>query len=331
MIKPSDTRWLAHERCVKSVKRNYSAIVISLNNIYEVSHEPEALGLSKALCKQSTIAAIYLLDYVLPQVAKLSKTLQTEKLDLTIISSLVDATLHTLDDAMLAAASWVLELLDEMDDLKEATGIIITMEDITNFQERVAKPFVSDLKSNISSRFTSQDIVSSMSIFDPRKIPNADSPVLTSYGDSSVDTLIKHYGEDREAEAIDGEEYTKKALISPELHTEWKTFRQFFSKHPKEDMKSQLKELVTNTMLVSMFPNLNTLANICLAIPVSTASVERGFSQMKLIKTRLRSRIGASSLSHLMKIAIESPEKLSDDNLEQIIEVWNKKPRRIAV
>ena len=29
-------------------------------------------------------------------------------------------------------------------------------------------------------------------------------------------------------------------------------------------------------------------------------------------------------------IAIESPEKLSNDNLEQIIEVWNKKPR-IAV
>ena len=67
-------------------------------------------------------------------------------------------------------------------------------------------------------------------------------------------------------------------------------------------MKLQLKELVTNDMLVSMFPNLNTLANICLAIPVSTASVERSFSQMKLIKTWLRSRIGASSLSHLIKL-----------------------------
>ena len=283
------------------------------------------------MCKQSTITAIYLLDFISPQVARLSKTLQTEKLDLTIVSSLVDATLHTLDDSMLAAANWVLELLDEMDDLMEATGIKITMDDISNFQERVGKPFVSDLKNNISSRFTSQDIVSSMSIFDPRKVPNVDSPGFTSYGDSSIDTLIQHYGEDREAQTIDGEEYLKKALISPELHTEWKTFRQFFSKHPEEDMKLQLKELVTNVMLVSMFPNLNALANICLAIPVSTASVERSFSQMKMIKTRLRSRIGASSLSHLMKIAIESPEKLSDDDLEQIIKVWNRKPRRIAV
>ena len=37
---------------------------------YEESHEQEALGLSKVLHKLSTIAAMYLLDYVLPQVVK---------------------------------------------------------------------------------------------------------------------------------------------------------------------------------------------------------------------------------------------------------------------
>ena len=86
------------ETKLKSVKQSNSAIVLSLNNIYEESHEPEALGLSNAMCKQSTMTAIYLLDFILPQVARLSKTLQTEKLDLTIVSSLVDATLCTLDD-----------------------------------------------------------------------------------------------------------------------------------------------------------------------------------------------------------------------------------------
>ena len=60
------------------------AIVLALNNIYEETHEPEALGISKALSKKSTISAMFLLDYVLPQVAKLSKTLQTEKLDVTV-------------------------------------------------------------------------------------------------------------------------------------------------------------------------------------------------------------------------------------------------------
>ena len=55
-------------------------------------------------------------------------------------------------------------------------------------------------------------------------------------------------------------------------------------------MKLQLKELATNEMLETMFPNLNALAKICLSISVSTAAVERSFSEMK-IKTRLRNRL----------------------------------------
>ncbi len=90
---------------MKAVKASYSAIVTALNNIYEQTHAPEALGISKALCRPSTLVSIYLLDYVLPQVAKLSRALQTERIDLTAITPLVDATLNTLDDAMLPAAN----------------------------------------------------------------------------------------------------------------------------------------------------------------------------------------------------------------------------------
>ena len=54
-----------------------------------------------------------MLDYVLPQVAKLSRTLQVEHLDLSTISSLVNATLHTLNDSILPSVNWVLELLND--------------------------------------------------------------------------------------------------------------------------------------------------------------------------------------------------------------------------
>ena len=86
-----------------------------LNHIYEQTHEPEALGISKFLCKPSIVSAIYLLDYALPQVAKLSRSLQAKKIGLTAIAPLVDATLNTLDDAILPAANWVLELLNTKD------------------------------------------------------------------------------------------------------------------------------------------------------------------------------------------------------------------------
>ena len=158
-----------------------------------------------------------------------------------------------------------------------------------------------------------------------------DSHDLSHYGENSISTLLAHYGTDRYAETLQGEETVKEAMISPDITTEWKTFRQFMAKQPKENMKLQLKELATNEMLKSMFPNLSTLATISLSIPVGTASVERSFSQIKLIKTRLRSRLSDSSLSHLMKIAIESPDTLFDSDLEEIVDMWNRKNRRIAV
>ena len=94
IAKPSDTCWMAHERCVKAVKASYGAKVTALNDIHGSTHQPETLDLYKALTKQHTVGAMYMLNYVLPQVAKLSRTLQTEQLDLSMISSLVNTTLH---------------------------------------------------------------------------------------------------------------------------------------------------------------------------------------------------------------------------------------------
>ena len=122
---------------------------------YQNFHAPEALRLYKVLSKVTTIAAIYLLDYTLPLVAKLSKSLQTKQLDLSLISSLVDAVLHTLDDTITPAAYWVLELLDSRDDLQQATGEIVSSDKIPTFQETVGTPFVDLLKENISGHYNS--------------------------------------------------------------------------------------------------------------------------------------------------------------------------------
>ena len=168
-----------------------------LDNIHECTHEPKALGLSKALSKKETTAATFLLDYTLPQVAKLNKTLQTGHLDLSIVSSLVDATLHTLEDAITPAANWVLELWEECVNLETTTGTEISCTDITMFQETIAKPFIANQKDNISSCFASSgDVLSALSIFNPMKVP-VDSHDLSHYGEDSIITLLAHYGINR--------------------------------------------------------------------------------------------------------------------------------------
>ena len=84
-------------------------------------------------------------------------------------------------------------------------------------------------------------------------------------------------------------------------------------------------------MLKTLFPNLSKIGAIYLSIPVMAASVERSFSQMKLIKTRLKSSSNDESLSNLMKTALQSPVQLTDGHLKEIVDVWNRKSRRIVV
>ena len=124
--------------------------------------------------------------------AKFSRALQTKHLDLSLISSLVDATLNSLNDAILSSANWVLQLQDAREELKAATDIEVTHLDICFFEERVGKPFIRLIKNNISSRFRS----SSKAVYQPsvfliqRKVPSLSTHELPLYGDSSIQTPI---------------------------------------------------------------------------------------------------------------------------------------------
>ena len=107
-----------------------------------------------------------------------------------------------------------------------------------------------------------------------------------------MEILLNHYGKDKFALTLN-EETVKTAVISPEVHTKWITFRTLLAKKSKDSIALQIKELITNEMPVTMFPNLQKIASasIGLTLPVSTPSVQRGFSQMKLIKTRLQNAL----------------------------------------
>ena len=283
---------------------SYSAIVLGLDNIYNESHKPEALGLCKILSKASTLYSIYLLDKILPQTAKLSKTLQAVHFDLSIISALVDSTLRMLDASTDPTANWILKLFDDREELDTTIGVTISVPDIVAFIESVGKPFVSKLKANISSRFGSQDIIAALSIFDPKKVPSIDSSNFKNYCESSVNTLHTHFGVPRAAKTLDGVECTKEPI--DETIIEWKNYRRFVAQQPKESIGEQFQELVTNDMMGAMYRNLKLLATVCLTMPVTTASVERSFSKMKLIKSRLQNRLSEISL-------------------------WNRKCRKISV
>ena len=84
------------------------------------------------------------------------------------LSSLVNATPHTLDNEPQPVANWMLNVQEVKDEMETMISIKFATAD-TNFQGRVAKPFFTSLKYDIQNQFNSQDVVSSFSIFDFKK------------------------------------------------------------------------------------------------------------------------------------------------------------------
>ena len=87
-----------------------------------------------------------------------------------------------------------------------------------------------------------------------------------------------------------------------------------------------------NSDIATAFQNLAKVAAIVNVLPVTTATVERSFSAMKLIKTRLCSRLGEDALEHTMRIYIQGPDQLSDDVLESVVDHYKcVKKRKLAL
>jgi len=100
----------------------------------------------------------------------------------------------------------------------------------------------------------------------------------------------------------------------------------------KPTMSEVLREfLTTNTSLHVMVPGIVILALIALVIPVTSAACERGFSTLKRIKTRLRSRLKADTLDNCICVSEEAPGLNLFDLTRAIEAFFTSKQRRVAV
>jgi hypothetical protein len=76
-----------------------------------------------------------------------------------------------------------------------------------------------------------------------------------------------------------------------------------------------------------MYPMVDRLLRLVITLPVSTATTERAFSAMKLIKTRLRNKIGDNFLRHYMVVYI-GKDIAAKINVDEIIDLFDKPGRR---
>ena len=331
--KPSDTRWLARERCVRAVRRSLPALIRTFDEIYEENGDAEAYGLAKLLRKYKFVACLYMLCDVLHTLAKLQGSLQAKQLNLATVPVMVENTISRLKELKEdpKTSTW---FKDHTDVFKELMGDEEISEDEGRFNTTVYRPYIQGIIDHISSRLDSKGVFSAFSLFDPRHLPTSEDS-LAEYGEDKLDDLITFYGNEQKV-VFEGKAWVSTPDIDKkETESEWKMFRRvLFSQYKSstDDLQVVTSRLLTDSTLNAAFPNLATLASLQLVLPVTTATVERSFSDMKLVKTRLRSRLGENTLDQAMRVCIEGPPTLSEDELDNIVTLWkDMKPRRLSV
>ena len=76
----------------------------------------------------------------------------------------------------------------------------------------MAEPFICHFRGNNESCFASStNVVSAFCLFNPMKFENIVTTELCSYGKNSIVVLVAHYGTEKPAETLSGEECTKEA------------------------------------------------------------------------------------------------------------------------
>ena len=108
VVKPSSTRWLSYERCIRAIRKELASLIITLDNLYENSGDADAYGLSLVLSSYSGIATIFLLSAVLDLLAKLNCFMQRKATDFSRLSIVLDGVMCMceLKDLKKYEAAW---------------------------------------------------------------------------------------------------------------------------------------------------------------------------------------------------------------------------------
>ena len=96
--------------------------------------------------------------------------------------------------------------------------------------------------------------------------------------------------------------------------------------HPKIKNCKSLADLtkgIVKTGKSSDYPMVERLLRLVITLPVSTATAERAFSAMKIIKTRLRSKMGDDFLRPYMVVYI-GKEIAAKFNVDEIIDLFDR-------
>ncbi|GJY83678.1 zinc finger MYM-type protein 1-like protein [Tanacetum coccineum] len=330
--RPGDTRWSSYFKSICSLVRLFGPTRVVLNAICIGRSTGPQKGDAKYalthLLSFDFVLVLHLMKKIMEITDKLCKFLQNKSQDIVNALTLVSTTKTLIqklrDDGWQSLIDQVVCFCDKYNipvpDMSATYRDIIRTrnkkDDVTVEHHYRVDVFIVAIDSQLqelNNRFNESvsELLRLSVTLDPKKSFNADD---------ICKLVTKYYPLD----------FTEQERI--ELRLELQHFK--LDSDPKLKNVSSLSALcrgLQETEKSEMYPLIDRLIRLILTLPVSTATSERAFSKMKLVKTRLRSTMSDDFLKSSMILSIEREIVSTLCNEKIIDDFYSKSQRRVQM
>jgi len=307
----SDTRWNCRASSLRrlATERVLRAALATIEHVSSTTTDGTvrgtAAGLLLSVSNYKFLLSLQLLTPVMEAVNNVSQTLQSSTMDIVKAQQQVRALSKELqrlrDDSVFAASTQrATELATTMGidaelpaerqrkiprRLDDNAGNAANLSPLDKMRTNFYVAIIDKLSTELTDRFPSD--LMDFACLDPRYFNALDAEL-------QLRRLASRYGVDADTAA-----------------SQWRLSHQFLT------VEGDIDLLALYRQLPQTYNELRMLYKVLLTLPVTTASVERGFSKLSIVKSKLRSTMGQGRLQSLILAAVERDivTKLNDEDL----------------
>ncbi|KAJ4758267.1 zinc finger MYM-type-like protein [Rhynchospora pubera] len=326
--RPTETGWSSHYKSICSLRRLFDATVSVLRNLVSdgslsYNARGDAGGCLKKLLSFDFVFIMHLMIEIMAITDDLCHALQQKSLDILNAIDLVSTTKMLIQ--RLRDDGWELllekvnafclkhevELLDMNCKFVDVTKSRNKHDNTTvehHYRVDIFIKAIDQQQKELNARFSEQsmELLTLSAALDLRDVNN--------FCISKICTLAKRYY------PTDFTDQDRARLSGQLPHYEFDV-----RSHPSLQISKSLADLthrLAETGKCTIYPMVDRLLRLIMTLPVSTATTERAFSAMKLIKTALRNRMGEDYLRDYMIVYIEK-EIAKKFNADEIIDTFD--------
>jgi len=305
--------------------------------VWEMRGNETADVLVALLSDKDSVLSLFMLAAILPILSKMSKCMQKSENIFSDVLPLREHYCGQLNNVATSLRGCVQFDMSWTTINAAAVGLVkpegdwLKHDDVVEFHARVCVPFVNALITQLRSGIGMTPLLQAFGVFDPRgdvikelpnPLPGAAADVDLSAAKSALKTVTDYYSScPRGAPAFLTPE--RCAALEAELYPALKLIKETECTTYQDVMRLFLGCVNTR----SMFPETAHFLSIVSVLPIGTATVERLFSLMKLIKTRFRKNLHDATLSDTIMLAMNGRYSVERgiplDALAQYVNDWN--------